>query len=194
MVKRLYKLGLITCSLGFVDTSKTSPSRFEIWDETKSEAYAIQPLDENAKISLTSEAIPERCSHNRSQRPQSWASTISNDSTASTRSSSGETTTSIESALMDPNGNQAVLCSNSPISSIPISASSEGCSETRQMADNDNNITTTDLDCDSSNSRSTLTSTSTPNEDRHIPPDSSTTASLNTIVESSSQNELLAAI
>ncbi|OZC05929.1 hypothetical protein X798_07092 [Onchocerca flexuosa] len=45
-----HKLSIPTCSLGFSETSKTSSTRFEVWDETKSEAYVVQPIDESARI------------------------------------------------------------------------------------------------------------------------------------------------
>uniref|UniRef100_A0A915AZA4 DH domain-containing protein n=1 Tax=Parascaris univalens TaxID=6257 RepID=A0A915AZA4_PARUN len=184
-----HKLCIPTCSLGFADSSKTSPSRFEIWDETKSEAYAVQPLDESSKVRwiqrlhrITGEFLSERGSH-RAQRPQSWASTVSNESTASARSSSGETTTSADSSLIDPNGNQSLVCSSSPVSSLPIVPSSEKCMEARQPSDCDNNLTPS-ADVHKSRAASSI----------EEPLDASATPPLNAIVESASQSELLAAI
>uniref|UniRef100_A0A0M3IF48 Pecanex-like protein n=1 Tax=Ascaris lumbricoides TaxID=6252 RepID=A0A0M3IF48_ASCLU len=131
---------------------------------------------------ITGEFLSERGSH-RAQRPQSWASTVSNESTASARSSSGETTTSAESSLIDPNGNQSLMCSSSPVSSLPIMPSPESCIEARQPSDCDNNVTPS---ADVPKSRSASST--------EEPLDASATPPLNTIVESASQSELLAAI
>ncbi|MCP9256959.1 RhoGEF domain-containing protein [Dirofilaria immitis] len=127
--------------LGFSETSKTSPSRFEVWDETKNEAYVVQPIDESARIKWIQRLyriVGERVTHrdrlnqqHRSARPQSWASTISTDSIRSS-----DTTT--DSSVMDGNGNNPNgTCCSSPSSGSPtfVPAASD--------EDPDNNMTTT---------------------------------------------------
>ncbi|KHN74572.1 hypothetical protein Tcan_00414, partial [Toxocara canis] len=84
---------------------------------------------------------------------------------------------------IDPNGNQSLVCPSSPASLLPIAPSPESCSETRHSSDCDNNVTPP---ADLSKSRSTNST--------EEPADTSSAAPLNTIVESASQNELLAAI
>ncbi|VDD88040.1 unnamed protein product [Enterobius vermicularis] len=204
-----HKLCIPTCSLGFAETSKTSPSRFEIWDDTKSEAYAIQPLEE-ADLSrwthllqrITGECLAEKIK--RTQRPQSWTSTVSNDSTASARSSGGETTTSVErysirlllsnyrqiisiavrNGAADPNGNHSQACPSSSGSSAFAPSPDASCSPSRQPSKCDRNVNANN-DSDLLKLRSmSCNEESMESMDTH----------LNTIVESSSQSELLAAI
>ncbi|VDN40893.1 unnamed protein product, partial [Gongylonema pulchrum] len=141
-----------TCSLGFSETSKTSPVRFEIWDETKSEAYVVHPVDETARIRWIQQLYRivgarvtdrDRLNHHQQQqqqhrpaRPQSWASTISNESTRSS------TDTATDSSVMDGNGNNnnqigeccSSLSSGSP-TFVPVSTSED---------DPDNNVNPTD--------------------------------------------------
>ncbi|CAG9530098.1 unnamed protein product [Cercopithifilaria johnstoni] len=137
-----HKLSIPTCSLGFSETSKTSSARFEVWDETKGEAFVVQPIDETARIKWIQRLyriIGERVTHrdrlnqqHRSARPQSWASTISTDSI---RSSDATT----DSSVVDGNGNNpngACYSSSSSGSPTFVPATSD--------EDQDNNITKTD--------------------------------------------------
>uniref|UniRef100_A0A0N5ADL6 DH domain-containing protein n=1 Tax=Syphacia muris TaxID=451379 RepID=A0A0N5ADL6_9BILA len=182
-----HKLCIPTTCLGFAEKSKTSQSRFEIWDESKSEGFAIQPLDESALFRWTSRLIRitgECLADRRSQRPQSWTSTVSNDSTTSARSSSGETTTSIESnGMADPNGNHSQPCQSSSTSSFILSPDSSN-SPSRQLSNCERNANT-----NNESDLLKLRSTSCNEESMDV-----METHLNTIVESSSQNELLAAI
>lgn len=81
-------------SLGFSELSRSGGSRFELWDEAKSDAYAVETLDAEQRqrwIQRLSRVAPREDQLVR-QRPKSWTSTISNDSTcsSSTRSSDSE--------------------------------------------------------------------------------------------------------
>uniref|UniRef100_A0A0R3S0W9 DH domain-containing protein n=1 Tax=Elaeophora elaphi TaxID=1147741 RepID=A0A0R3S0W9_9BILA len=119
-----HKLSIPTCSLGFSETSKSSSARFEVWDETKSEAFVVQPVDESARIKWIQRLyriVGERVTHrdrlsqqHRPARPQSWASTVSTDSIRSS-----DTTT--DSSVVDGNGNNpSGICCSSPSSGSPI--------------------------------------------------------------------------
>ena len=76
-------------SLGFSESSRTGTGRFEIWDEAKVEAYVIETLDPAARLRWTERltkvmGAPEGyVLENRQQRPKSWASTVSNESSCS---------------------------------------------------------------------------------------------------------------
>uniref|UniRef100_A0A1I8ENY1 RhoGEF domain-containing protein n=1 Tax=Wuchereria bancrofti TaxID=6293 RepID=A0A1I8ENY1_WUCBA len=137
-----HKLSIPTCSLGFSETSKTSSARFEVWDETKNEAYVVQPIDESARIKWIQRLyriVSERVTHrnrlsqqHRPMRPQSWASIISTDSIRSS-----DTTT--DSSVVDGNGNNSngIYCSSPSSGSptfVPIISDE----------DPDNNVTPTD--------------------------------------------------
>ncbi|VDN58393.1 unnamed protein product [Dracunculus medinensis] len=114
-----HKICIPTCSLGFTEVSKTSASRFDVWDESKNEVYAVQPLGENLKaqyIQRLHQLTSERQTHKRTQRPQSWTSIVSIDSSTSAPSNS-DTATSVECNLIDPNGNQPSVQSSSSSSS-----------------------------------------------------------------------------
>ncbi|VDK85078.1 unnamed protein product [Litomosoides sigmodontis] len=136
------KLSIPTCSLGFSETSKTSSARFEVWDEAKSEAFAVQPVDETARIKwiqrlyrIVGERVTRRdrlSQQHRPARPQSWASTISTDSIRSSD-------TATDSSVVDGNGNNANgTCCSSSSSGSPtfVPATSDD--------DPDSNITTID--------------------------------------------------
>uniref|UniRef100_A0A915PR84 DH domain-containing protein n=1 Tax=Setaria digitata TaxID=48799 RepID=A0A915PR84_9BILA len=220
-----HKLSIPTCSLGFSETSKTSSARFEVWDETKNEAYVVQTIDESARIKWIQRLyriVGERVTHrdrlgqqHRPARPQSWASTISTDSIRSTD-------TATDSSAVDGNGNNhGGTCCSSPSSGSPtfVPVTSD--------EDPDNNVDTTDqlqtrsYSCpeNSLEALSALTSATVPSLITSSPvstkiattlpplsvssssPLSTTTtttavatASLNTIVESSSSTELFASI
>ena len=181
-----HKLCIPTSCLGFAENSKTSQSRFEIWDETKTEGFAIHPLDDSARLRWTHRLlkIGIECSTERKQRPQSWTSTVSNDSTASARSSGGETTTSADSNVVaDSNGNHSQAGPSSVSSSFSPS-SETSCSPTRQVSNCERNANS------SSGSDTLKVRSMSCNEESMDTMDSH----LNTIVESSSQSELLAAI
>ncbi|EPB69353.1 hypothetical protein ANCCEY_11560 [Ancylostoma ceylanicum] len=81
-------------SLGFSECSRSGGTRFELWDEAKSDAYAVETCDVEQRsrwIHRLSRVVPREDQLIR-QRPKSWTSTISNDSTcsSSTRSSDSE--------------------------------------------------------------------------------------------------------
>lgn len=97
-----YKLCIPINSLGFAECSKSSTERFELWDETRSDGYAIQIIDLEARQKwsqrlsrLTTlyaqqqqQFVSEKQSLNNQwsqQRPQSWTSESS--TVSSTRSS-----------------------------------------------------------------------------------------------------------
>ncbi len=95
--------------IGFSDTCKSSHSnRFEVWDESKNEGYAVQPIDESARslwivqLHRLVDAPSNNTDSGRAGRPQSWASTTSNDSTtSSSRSSNDTSTTTPADAVLD---------------------------------------------------------------------------------------------
>ncbi|CAI5455475.1 unnamed protein product [Caenorhabditis angaria] len=104
-----HKICIPILSLGFAETSRTGASRFELWDEAKVDAYVIESIDSASRqkwidrLSKTVGSNNETFStyENRQQRPESWASTVSNESScsSSTRdSNSGD-------SQMDTNGN-----------------------------------------------------------------------------------------
>ncbi|KJH46013.1 hypothetical protein DICVIV_07931 [Dictyocaulus viviparus] len=97
-----HKMCIPISSLGFSELSRSGSSRFELWDETKSDAYAVETCDVEQRsrwIARLSHIVHRDGQHMR-QRPRSWTSTISNDSVCSTgtRSSDNE-------VLTDTNGN-----------------------------------------------------------------------------------------
>jgi len=137
-----YKMCISTTSLGFSETSRTGAGRFDIWDETKAmDMFAVQPMDPAVRSrwiqrlqKLTGRVSPPIA---RPARPHSWTSTVSNDSNASTRSSSGgETSVSVDSAI-DPNGNQTCARPESP----PADVDTEAASSPEHHSDGDNNMT-----------------------------------------------------
>ncbi|VIO88460.1 RhoGEF domain containing protein [Brugia malayi] len=199
-----HKLSIPTCSLGFSETSKTSSARFEVWDETKNEAYVVQPIDESARIKWIQRLYSQQ---HRPMRPQSWASTISTDSIRSS-----DTTT--DGSVVDGNGNNSngIYCSSPSSGSptfVPIISDE----------DPDNNITTNDqlqtrsyscpensLGSLSPSPLSSSTTTTKPITTATIPSagvlntilakslTTTTATPLNTIIESSSSTELFATI
>ncbi|PIO77107.1 hypothetical protein TELCIR_00819 [Teladorsagia circumcincta] len=109
-------------SLGFSELSRSGGSRFELWDEAKSDAYAIETLDAEQRqrwIQRLSRVAPREDQLVR-QRPKSWTSTISNDSTcsSSTRSSDSE-------VPVDTNGNSKSTAVFAPSSDSPENAAIE---------------------------------------------------------------------
>ncbi|MFH4981235.1 hypothetical protein AB6A40_007944 [Gnathostoma spinigerum] len=120
-----HKINIPTSSLGFTEISTTSPSRFDVWDEKKNEAYAVKPMDDDGKskwleslqrLSIQGDRLTAERAQHRVQRPQSWTSTISNESSTSRQSSSGDTVNSVDCNFVDTNGNQSVLSLTSPTS------------------------------------------------------------------------------
>ncbi|CAI4221574.1 unnamed protein product [Auanema sp. JU1783] len=119
-----HKMCIPTSSLGFSDTSKTASNRFEVWDDAKSEAFAIDTLESGHRerwvnrlqVRFSSDLDYHRMDMDR-QRPKSWASTASNDS-----SFSSSTRTSDESSnMMDTNGNtQTATLFESPTTMSPL--------------------------------------------------------------------------
>lgn len=93
--------------MGFAECSKSSAERFELWDETRNDGYAIQTLDSDIRqkwiqrlTCLTTlyaqqqhHFVPEKNLNNQwsQQRPQSWTS----------ESSTVSSTRSITSAIED---------------------------------------------------------------------------------------------
>uniref|UniRef100_A0A914UMR1 Guanine nucleotide exchange factor DBS n=2 Tax=Plectus sambesii TaxID=2011161 RepID=A0A914UMR1_9BILA len=107
-----HKLCLPTSSLGFAETSKGNVARFEVWDEGRSEGFAVQPPDDATRqrwIGRLSKAVAIRGGQHRITRPHSWASTVSSESTTSNHSLSDDTIASVDTVAdctIDPNGNQ----------------------------------------------------------------------------------------
>lgn len=65
-------------------------ARFEVWDEGRSEGFAVQPSDEATRqrwVGRLTKAVAMRGGQHRITRPHSWASTVSSESTASNQSS-----------------------------------------------------------------------------------------------------------
>ncbi|EYC45734.1 hypothetical protein Y032_0418g1116 [Ancylostoma ceylanicum] len=121
-------------SLGFSECSRSGGTRFELWDEAKSDAYAVETCDVEQRsrwIHRLSRVVPREDQLIR-QRPKSWTSTISNDSTcsSSTRSSDSEvpvdtngnskTTTIFAPSLSSPTDNIAVEVDVAVTSIAPI--------------------------------------------------------------------------
>ncbi|VDK81641.1 unnamed protein product, partial [Onchocerca ochengi] len=206
-------------SLGFSETSKTSPTRFEVWDETKSEAHVVQLIDESARIKWIQQLyriVGERVTHrdrlsqqHRPARPQSWASTISTDSIRSS-----DTTT--DSSVVDGNGNNPNgTCCSSPSSGSPtfVPVISDEDPENSMSRTTNDPLQIRSYSCPEnslgglSSLSSSSISTTTPSSGilNTIIPSSilakslittttTTTTPLNTIVESSSSTELFATI
>ncbi|CAD6185185.1 unnamed protein product [Caenorhabditis auriculariae] len=100
-----HKICIPTSSLGFADSSRSGINRFELWDEAKTDAYVIEPLEASLRERWI-ERLGKNCLQDgyvleNRQRPKSWASTMSNESSCSTstrESDSGD-------SQMDTNGN-----------------------------------------------------------------------------------------
>uniref|UniRef100_A0A914P3I9 Uncharacterized protein n=1 Tax=Panagrolaimus davidi TaxID=227884 RepID=A0A914P3I9_9BILA len=193
--------------LGFAESSRSASERFEIWDGTKNDGYAIQPIDEGAKIKWIQRLVKlttalghyhpkadqqsvgsSNHSHNHStsssSRPQSWTS----DGTVSSRGSGGyddmsastsSNTQGTDFTLVDPNGNP---------SSSPLRRQSSSATSTYSDVDNrygSSHVTTIQIAQNHPSNHSDLDSIA-------LPPNSSN-YSLNAILESHpSQNELAA--
>ncbi|KAK6766513.1 hypothetical protein RB195_026048 [Necator americanus] len=111
-----HKMCIPMSSLGFSECSRSGGSRFELWDEAKSDAYAVETCDGEQRsrwIHRLSRVVPREDQLIR-QRPKSWTSTISNDSTcsSSTRSSDSE-------VPVDTNGNSKTTTIFAPSLSSP---------------------------------------------------------------------------
>ncbi|KAJ1350796.1 RhoGEF, variant 2 [Parelaphostrongylus tenuis] len=100
-----HKMCIPMSSLGFSEHSRSGGLRFDLWDETKSDAYVIEMCDVEyrsrwiARLSNMAHCEDQQDQLVR-QRPKSWTSTISNESTcsASTKGSDSE-------VPIDTNGN-----------------------------------------------------------------------------------------
>ncbi|KIH59172.1 hypothetical protein ANCDUO_10610, partial [Ancylostoma duodenale] len=87
-------------SLGFSECSRSGGTRFELWDEAKSDAYAVETCDVEQRsrwIHRLSRVVPREDQLIR-QRPKSWTSTISNDSTCSSSTRSSDSEVYVESS------------------------------------------------------------------------------------------------
>ncbi|CAJ0951790.1 unnamed protein product, partial [Mesorhabditis belari] len=114
-----YKNSISTSCLNYCDQSKSGSSRFEVWDETKNDGWAVETLDTNSRSrwvdclnGLTVSREDQGSQKTKGEeggRPRSWTSTLSTDSVTSTRSPSEHSNES-----MDSNGNgsqsQTVQC------------------------------------------------------------------------------------
>ncbi|KAE9417362.1 hypothetical protein Angca_004236, partial [Angiostrongylus cantonensis] len=123
-----HKMFIPMSSLGFSENSRFGGSRFDLWDEAKSDAYVIELCDVEYR-SLWIVRL-SRMAHREGQqeqlvrqRPKSWTSTISNESTcsASTKSSDSE-------VPVDTNGNSKsakafASFSNCPTENITVDTS-----------------------------------------------------------------------
>ncbi|CAL2048296.1 unnamed protein product [Caenorhabditis brenneri] len=111
-----HKLCIPIISLGHEAASGTGAGRFEVWDEAKTDAYVIETIDPSARTKWIqrlgkSDTSQDTWLENR-QRPKSWASTVSNESSCS---SSTRESDSAESTL-DTNGNTQTTRVNVPYS------------------------------------------------------------------------------
>ncbi|CCD63467.2 DH domain-containing protein [Caenorhabditis elegans] len=100
-----HKFCIPIISLGYDTSSRTGASRFEVWDDAKTDAYVIETIDQTARTKWIqrlgkSETAQDACLENR-QRPKSWASTVSNESSCSSSTRESDSTDS----TMDTNGN-----------------------------------------------------------------------------------------
>ncbi|VDM59768.1 unnamed protein product [Angiostrongylus costaricensis] len=96
-IHHLHISGFNMSSLGFSENSRFGGSRFDLWDEAKSDAYVIELCDVEYRslwIVRLSRMVHREGQQEQlvRQRPKSWTSTISNESTcsASTKSSDSE--------------------------------------------------------------------------------------------------------
>lgn len=93
-------------SLGYDVSSRTGTGRFEVWDEAKTDAYVIETIDQSARAKWIqrlgkNESSQDSWLENNRQRPKSWASTVSNESSCSSSTRESDSTDS----TMDTNGN-----------------------------------------------------------------------------------------
>uniref|UniRef100_A0A1I7TCU1 DH domain-containing protein n=1 Tax=Caenorhabditis tropicalis TaxID=1561998 RepID=A0A1I7TCU1_9PELO len=100
-----HKFCIPIISLGYDASSRTGANRFEVWDEAKTDAYVIETADPSARTKWIqrlgkSETSQDAWLENR-QRPKSWASTVSNESSCSSSTRESDSTDS----AMDTNGN-----------------------------------------------------------------------------------------
>jgi len=196
-----HKMCIPMQNLGYAECSRSAAERFEIWDETKPDGYAIHPVDESAKAKWISKLTRSTKSFingekqsssgvSASSRPQSWTSesTVSSrssgsafeDMTASTASTSSATQGS--DTLIDPNGNNN---NNVDLSQMRRKSSSTISS----YSDLDNrcgsaHVTTIQVQPKTSSNHGDLDSIALPTNTSNY--------SLNAIIESKSQNELIA--
>ncbi|CAD5231209.1 unnamed protein product [Bursaphelenchus okinawaensis] len=104
-----HKLCIYAQNLGFAECSKQSADRFEIWDEQKSDGFAIFATDEVVRAKwiqrlakmtvLHAQQQKEGLQQNSNSRPHSWTS----ESTVSSRSSNFDENQT--DSLNDNNGN-----------------------------------------------------------------------------------------
>uniref|UniRef100_A0AC35THR7 DH domain-containing protein n=1 Tax=Rhabditophanes sp. KR3021 TaxID=114890 RepID=A0AC35THR7_9BILA len=118
----------INC-LGFSELSKAGSDKFEIWDESKADGFAVFIAEDTARMKWiqklrrhiastlekdpNNDKVPELAVKTdyfdvnviqRNKRPQSWTSTASTESTSSSR-------VSCEDGSIDPNGNRSSIAS-----------------------------------------------------------------------------------
>uniref|UniRef100_A0A7E4V578 PH domain-containing protein n=1 Tax=Panagrellus redivivus TaxID=6233 RepID=A0A7E4V578_PANRE len=149
-----HKMCIPMPSLSFTECSRSAAERFEIWDDGKPDGYAVQPVDEAAKIKwiqrlgrltkaiAAAEKGPPAAPP--ASRPQSWTSesTVSSrssafeDMTASTSSSAGTN----DFTLVDPNGNTSSASSTRRKSSSTVSSYSD--LDNRQCGQGSSHVTT----------------------------------------------------
>ncbi|EFO89778.1 CRE-CGEF-1 protein [Caenorhabditis remanei] len=101
-----HKFCIPIISLGYDASSRTGATRFEVWDEAKTDAYVIETVDQSARTKWIqrlgkSESSQDTWLENNRQRPKSWASTVSNESSCSSSTRESDSTDS----TMDTNGN-----------------------------------------------------------------------------------------
>ncbi|PIC16372.1 hypothetical protein B9Z55_023002 [Caenorhabditis nigoni] len=111
-----HKFCIPIISLGYDTSSRSSSNRFEVWDEAKTDAYVIETIDPAARSKWIqrlgkSESSQDAWLENR-QRPKSWASTVSNESSCSSSTRESDSTDS----AMDTNGNTQTTQVNVPYS------------------------------------------------------------------------------
>ncbi|UMM39905.1 hypothetical protein L5515_016758 [Caenorhabditis briggsae] len=111
-----HKFCIPIISLGYDTSSRSSSNRFEVWDEAKTDAYVIETIDPTARSKWIqrlgkSESSQDAWLENR-QRPKSWASTVSNESSCSSSTRESDSTDS----AMDTNGNTQTTQVNVPYS------------------------------------------------------------------------------
>ncbi|CAI2356670.1 unnamed protein product [Caenorhabditis sp. 36 PRJEB53466] len=112
-----HKFCIPILSLGYDLSSRTGASRFEVWDEAKTDAYVIETVDQAARtkwiqrLGKNEPSSQETWLENR-QRPKSWASTVSNESSCSSSTRESDSTDS----TMDTNGNTQTTQIDAPYS------------------------------------------------------------------------------
>ncbi|KAE9555927.1 hypothetical protein FO519_000907 [Halicephalobus sp. NKZ332] len=196
-----HKMCIPMQNLGYAECSRSAAERFEIWDETKPDGYAIHPVDESAKAKWINKLM--RSSKNfvagekqsssavsTSSRPQSWTSesTVSSRSSGSAfedmsgSSASTSSTTQATDTLVDPNGNN-----NNNVDLPQMRRKSSSTISSYSDLDNrcgSSHVTTIQVQSKTSSNHGDLDSIALPTNASNY--------SLNAIIESKSQNELIA--